>query len=859
MAIVTIDNREVEVKDAISILDAARSIGIDIPTFCFQARLSGLASCRLCLVEIEGQRKLQPSCVTPVMDGMVIKTNTPAVVESRRAMLEFILANHPLDCPVCDKAGECELQDMVFTFGPREGRFSDKKRRFHEKDYRLNSVVVKNANRCVQCQRCVRMCEEIVGAVALGAIGRGAWTEETGFVKSLEGCDHCGNCIEVCPVGSLMNYPYRYKSRPWDLAETDTICPYCGTGCHITVGLRDGNLMRVRSKKDTGINRETLCVKGRFGIDFITDEHRIKRPMVRKNNTLVPVSWRETWNCLQEKLSALIGSKKPVGGLASPRYTNEVLYTFQKLMRTVFKTNSIDSSVKFNVSDGKSPDLYEVLGDIISQRYSRVSLSDALDTDAVLILGGNITDENPVTDYTLRYTLSKKNLKLFIASIRPTRLDTDAGAVFRHLPGEESFILAGVLNGIIGSNKTDVLDKTFNNFETFKNAVKGSGNGGLTGLGGFIKDLVSGINTSKRISLFIGGELLRSSGASTSVQMLHNLINILDILKKVVNIQFLFDLPNQLGAWDMGVMPNMLPGYRRLDDSDGKGLFEKDWGVSLPSDAGDNFVRMMERSAKGEMGGLYILGEDPVLTYPDVNVVKDALSKLDLLIVQDAFLTETAKMADIVLPGSTFAENDGTFTNNEGRLQRVRGFHTPAFDSKKDIEILSHVASLTECKRVPSSSTDAFEEILRLIEPYKGINLQEIGGDGTMTHNSKAESLKKLYVPKISTPERTKALRLVTGNNLFHSGHLSERSRTLKALLDRPFVEINREDAADFNVEDGEDVLVCTRDSDIKVKVRTGRSFPRGVAFIPDNFKDVRLNRLFKRGEYPVCVEIKKV
>ncbi|MFQ5901467.1 MAG: 2Fe-2S iron-sulfur cluster-binding protein, partial [Thermodesulfobacteriota bacterium] len=350
---ITIDGKSLTVNDGTLILDAARSIGIEIPTFCYQAKLSRLASCRLCLVEIEGQRKLQPACATPVTDGMVINTSTPTVIASRRAMLEFILANHPLDCPICDQAGECELQDKVFAHGPREGRFAESKMVFHNRDYVLSPVIIKNSNRCVQCQRCVRVCREIVGAGVLGAIGRGASTEDTSFMREPLECDQCGNCIEVCPVGSLMRLPYRYKARPWDLVEIDTVCPYCSTGCHLTVGLREGKFLRVKSKRGKGVNEETLCVRGRFGLDFINSKKRLKRPLLRKHGVLVPVSWKEALSYIKTNLGNILETdgSETTGGIASARLTTEELYLFQKMMRTVFKTNNIDSTSRLGGED----------------------------------------------------------------------------------------------------------------------------------------------------------------------------------------------------------------------------------------------------------------------------------------------------------------------------------------------------------------------------------------------------------------------------------------------------------------------------------------------------------------------------
>ncbi|MEK7829152.1 MAG: 2Fe-2S iron-sulfur cluster-binding protein, partial [Deltaproteobacteria bacterium] len=343
MATVKINGKEITVEDGTLILDAARQAGFEIPTFCYQARLSRLGSCRMCLVEIGGQKKLQPSCVTPVLHGMEVFTENQTVKSARASMLDFLLANHPLDCPTCDKGGECELQDFVFKSGPRHSAFSEKKRRFHDKDEILSPIIVKNHNRCIHCERCVRICDEVVGASALGGIGRGAKTQETSFWNTRLDCDHCGNCIEVCPVGSFMSLPYRYKSRPWDLKETDTVCPYCATGCQITIGARNGEVLRVRSKIETGINKETLCARGRFGYPFIQSEKRLKSPMIKKNGALAACSWEEALSQVKLKFA----NAKKSAGIASARLTNEELYLFQKLMRNTFKTNNIDSGSRW--------------------------------------------------------------------------------------------------------------------------------------------------------------------------------------------------------------------------------------------------------------------------------------------------------------------------------------------------------------------------------------------------------------------------------------------------------------------------------------------------------------------------------
>ncbi len=817
MATVTIDGKTITVEDGTLILDAARSLGIEIPTFCYQAKLSRLASCRLCLVEIEGQKKLQPSCATPVLDGMVIHTQSPAVVTARRAMLEFLLANHPLDCPVCDKGGECELQDKVFAFGPREGRFTEWKRTFHSKDYVLSPVIIKNANRCVQCQRCVRICEEIVGASALGSIGRGVKTEETSFMRAWLNCDHCGNCIEVCPVGSLMSLPYRYKARPWDLKEVDTVCPYCGTGCTLTVGLRDGQLLRVRSRRQTGVNEETLCVKGRFGLDFVVHEDRIKRPMIRKNDVLVPVSWREVSNYLKERLLPLKGKGDSVGGLLSAQMTNEEIYTFQKLFREVFGSNNIDSSSRWPVaSEG---DFYPALLDLISTGIYRGNLREFLSADTLLVAGSNLTDENPVTEYAVRYTLSVLPLHLFILSSRPSRLDKAAKGVKRYIPGREVRILASVLKEVMKAHEED-LKRTFGDVgEVIQGEVIEDD---------FVRALSSRLLGSRRISILVGTDLLRSPLAVDAFRVISNLIKVLRAAGKECGLQFLFDRSNQMGAIDMG---------------------------AFPRDGGMGFGSLLEASRDGRISFLYVLGEDPVLNYPDGRLVREALSQVGLLLVQDAFMTETARMAHVVLPGATFAEKDGTFTSNEGRVQRVRAFYNPPFEARRDLEIISHIASLlgVDLETDPSS---IFAEIKDLISPYRGVDYEGLGDNGLFTGHEKG--VDKGLHPVAIRDVALEGWGFITGNHLYHSGYLSQRSRLLGSLIDAPFLEIGKEGADSLGVREGDSVKVRRNGQSIELKVRVKEGLPEGLLFIPENFGSLSINNLMEKGVYPFPVEVRK-
>lgn len=849
MAKITIDGTTREVADGALVLEVALEQGINIPTFCYMARLAPLASCRMCLVEIEGMGKLQPSCATPVADGMVVRTDTSLIADTRQSMLELLLANHPLDCPVCDKSGECELQDMVFEYGAGETRFHDQKRVFYTNDIELNPVIIFNAQRCIQCQRCVRICEEVVGAVALGTVEKGMDTKVTGFEGSLAGCDHCGNCIEVCPVGALMSTPYRYKSRPWDLKETDSICPYCGTGCHLSIGVRDGQLARVRSKYETGVNGETLCVKGRFGIDFIDGDNRLRTPLVRKEGALTAVSWEEAAAFIAKRAEGAVEKGGPAaGGLASPRLNNESLYLFQKLMRTVFRTNSVDSSSRFPAA---GPDAYQSLAGLFGSLYARRSLHRVLEADCILVLGATVTDETPVTEYLVRGAVRSRGNKLFIASARPSRLDSEAISSLRLLPGAEAYLLSALLNGIEGA------EKTFANMGALKKSLLQAAKTPPPEFGDFLEKVGTAFAAAASVTLLIGADLLRSPGAAAALSMARGLGTVLEALGKRAKVQFLFDRPNQMGAWELGALPGHLPGWRPVGDADARATFEEAWGASLPADSGADFRRMLERAEAGELDVLYVAGGDPLLSYPDGGLVESALSKVGLLIVQDAFMTGTARLADVVLPAATFAEEAGTFTNNEGKVQKLRPIRRPAFEAKPNAEIFALVAQALGCDLGPVSADAVFAEIARLVPSYRGLSHDGLGDDGSYTRTPPEEGDGgDLDDPPLAPPRRAKGLELVTGDSMFHSGYLSGNSRVLGNLSAEAYVEMNPEDAAGLELADGAGVIVRSVRAEMKARLKLNKRFPAGVVYVPENFADAPLNRLLKQGEYPCPVEV---
>lgn len=839
MVSVTINGQTVEVEPGSTILQVARRLGIDIPTFCYLKRLPPLASCRMCLVEIEGLRRLQPSCATAVTDGMVVRTDTSLIDETRSSMLDMLLANHPLDCPICDKGGECELQDMVMAYGPDRSRFRDPKRVFHSRDIRLSPVVIMNVNRCIQCQRCVRMCEEVVGAVALGTVEKGMDTAVTGFEGSLASCDQCGNCIEVCPVGALMSFPYRYKARPWDLAETDTVCPHCGTGCQVTVGARKGEFMRVRSKEEHGVNRETLCARGRFGLDFIEGHDRVKRPMIRRDGVLVPASWDEAGSHLRRRLEEVHG--KAVGGVISARLPNEVLYQFQKLLRTVFLTNNIDCSSRWSTR-------FDALAPILA-RYTRAPLNEVLGKECVLVIGGNVTEENPVTEYLLRDAARRRKTGLFMLTTRPSRLDDDAEAVVRVAPGAEAMKLHAIVAGLAA-----VAEK---NLDSETRAALGPTIGSVVA-DEDVDRLVAALKDRKTISLFVSVDLLRLPEARATFQQLSNLLQLLEILGKDASFQVLFDRANQLGSWDMGVLAGALPGMRVISDGAVRNAFGRDWATEIPNEPGADLDEMLDLCVSGKMGALYLIGSDPLIAYPDREFVAEALGACDLLIVQDSFLTETAALAEVVLPAAGYGEEPGTFTNNEGRVQKVRKFREPVFEARNNLEIFDFVAALRGRKLQHSTQSEIFKEIARTVPSYQGLSEDEIGADGAFTTTSAISpgSAFSALPPSCTTAD---GLMLVTGNCLFHNGYLSERSEILNTVANDPYVAMNALDAQELGLSAGDQVTVCSTRGALVAALKVERQFPRRLVFVPENYRSLRLNSLMRRGEYPCPVEVKRV
>ncbi|OLQ72258.1 hypothetical protein BIT28_24905 [Photobacterium proteolyticum] len=814
---VTINGVCHEFTPDITILEATRQLGLNLPTFCNHQLLKPVASCRVCLVEIEGIPRLQPSCATLITDGMVVNTDGDRATQARQSTIKLLLTNHPLDCPICDKGGECELQDTVLDHGPRVSYFEENKRVFTDKDPILNKVIVANSNRCIQCQRCVRVCDEVVGASAIGVIGRGADCLETGFDNNLNSCDHCGNCIEVCPVGALMRVEYRYKARPWDLITTETICPHCGTGCQISAETRNNQLVRVKAKPTSAVNKELLCTKGRFGIDFVDKAPRITQPMVRKDNELQAVSWDEALDALKENLQPLIQQGASATGVISARMTNEVLFRFHQFISKVFASEQIYCGNDIYQHDFQ-PGYQHALNSLLGQAYTNKPISELFNSDCVFVLGCNIGEQNPVSEYLLRSVFTRQPFTLLLASTRQSRLDLLAKAYIRYPPGHELALLQQLLSQL----KNDQLAEKDQSTENRSTKTQGSDE--LQSVPPELKDISDRLASAKSISLLIGSDLLTGANTKATANTLVQLQEILQQISSNVQFQFLFQHSNGLGALDIA----------------------SNW--QGPSQA------LVTSSTPPEI--LYVVDQElPFITDPDgtSNNTSSRIPRPQLMIYQGAFVNSTMEVADIVLPGFSFAETDGTFTNNEGRVQRVRPFYSATKSStnkngdrnssnsaKYDAEIFSLVTQCLE-KQGELGSLEPlhiFDEICHQLPAYQGLDWSQLdsnlafrssvpahpikhqvshqfshqGGEAFVQPSPLIEIEHELVPDTTPVPEaqtdNSQPFLLLTASSLYHSKDPIAASSQLNDIEKEAWIEIHEHDANRLRVNQNEPLLV---------------------------------------------------
>ncbi|MCK4404382.1 MAG: NADH-quinone oxidoreductase subunit NuoG [candidate division Zixibacteria bacterium] len=739
MVTLTIDGKKVTVEEGATILKAAQELGIEIPTFCFHDKLEPVGSCRMCLVEVEKMGKLQVACATPVSEGMVVKTDTPRVRAARKGVLEFLLINHPLDCPVCDKGGECELQNLVFKYGSDKSRYVEEKRRFsvdpksRYDDLTVGPQIIRNMNRCILCRKCVRFLTEIAGEVDLGTFGRGSKTEIGVLPDIPVDNPYSGNVVEICPVGALTSKSFRYKIRVWQTETTPSLCPLCGDGCNIKLWAKDDKIYRITSRRNDLIDEGFLCDKGRFGFEFVNHPDRLKHPLIKKDGELSPADWDEATELVTSKFGT---TKKQSGsgslaGVGSTKLTNEECYIFQKFFRVVLGTNNIDHRIN-SKHLLPSPTLKAN-----QQAYTMTnSISQIEKAKLIFVLGCDLQKEHPII--TLRVIKSvRKGNALFLANPESTRLNRFAQDELLYKKDTEPALINGVTREIIEEKLFDT-DKTVlseNEMEKLRGKVQSLDSEKVSQASGIalnqIKNLAHALAKAESIMILCGREISSHPQNTEIIDSLHDLLRLTGHQDKDnCGVNLLWQGCNSQGAMDCGVLPDRLPGYVDISDEVLRKKVEEIWKAKIPRNPGFDFNLLLEAAHQGKIKAMYIVGADPVSEYPDRDYVKDALKKLDFLVVQDIFLTETAKLAHVILPGASFAEKDGTFTSVERRVQKLGETFDPLANCRADWYIICMLAQAMGYEFEYTPPAQIFEELTRVSPIHSNLSWEDLGESG---------------------------------------------------------------------------------------------------------------------------------
>ncbi|MGH9513031.1 MAG: NADH-quinone oxidoreductase subunit NuoG [Terriglobales bacterium] len=767
---ITVDGKKVTAPAGTLLIEACKTAGIEVPSFCYYPNLSLQGACRMCLVRVEKMPKLQTACTTVITEGMTVATTSDEIHQARKSMVEMLLGNHPLDCPVCDAGGECELQDMTFSYGAAESKFIDVKN--HREEQQWSPVVYFDRPRCILCYRCVRVCGEGMDVWALGVQNRGVSSIIAPNLEDHLNCEECGMCIDICPVGALTSGAYRYKTRPWEMNHVGTTCTHCSDGCKTTLGvLRSDTGMEVvrgDNRDKSGINGDFLCIKGRYAFDFANHEDRLTLPLIRKDGRLTSSTWEEAFELIGKKFAAIrdVGGGQAIGVIGSTRTTNEENYLLQKFARVVLRTNNIDHH--------RTADYPAFAAALSGQHESTATMRDVYNAPAILLIGNDPTDQHPLLAWQIRNNVRLHSSHLYVVNSKPIKLRRQA-TIFSQLPENAESNFAKFLGGDDSALESIVGE----------NGPRESWN-----------ELRDKLRAEQNLVIIFGSEirgdavaaLVKSGGQMQGAKFI-----------------CLGDYANSRGAADMGLYPDLLPGYQPVAKSN---RLHEEWN-GIPQTPGMTLPEMLEGAKSGNVKALYVVGANPV---GRLGVEPSDLAQA-FVVVQDMFLTETATIADVVLPAANAYEKSGTFTNTCGDLQILKkaGEVTAA---KSDFEMIVRVADaagfdvhklvpfgrgsradMGQSRGAQSGENDRhnvwleanglgpkmspfdpmaiLDEIQRLVPGYDVSRINLLAGNDehtSLSHSGGAQQDPNLIVP--------------ANNDLFSSGTLGRYSRTLNSVIE---------------------------------------------------------------------------
>lgn len=846
----TIDGREIETVKGKTVLEAAKDNGIDIPVFCYHPCLKSIGACRICLVEIEKWPKLQVSCATAATEGMVVSTNSERVIKARQGVLEFILANHPLDCPTCDKGGECPLQDTTFKYGLDFSRFHEKKRRFIKNenstfdDLKIGPEVIRNQNRCIHCYRCTRLVEERFFEEDLGHYQRGAFTEilppPGGEIRNM----YSGNVVENCPVGALTNDDWRYKVRVWKTTEVPTICHYCSDGCNLRMSVFRNKIYRGQSRANQAIDEGLPCDLGRYGYQFVHHDDRLTRPMIKKNDELVECTWNEALTVIRTKLEKTISNlgASGVACLVGESLANEDYYAIGRFFRSVIGTNSIDHRIyrkkklSFN-EDAVSRELC----------WNKLDIADLENGRHFVIIGGDPNSENPITALRMLKAKRYSNAKITLLNPMPTALNRASDDEIIYKAFSEIHLLQGLARIIIEKKLYDPENKALKADE-IKAFLKNTKEYDIdtvskrTGLSPEKLEYLAKSLCSSKNTVFVAGETIRVHYQRDPILIsLYNLAKLTGNLHgNGAGILMMGGESNTKGCYYFGMRPDRLPYDLPIIKKDN---LKEVWD-DVSDQPGFDTVDILQKIAEEKIECGFLLGLDAVDHYPDQEYIRSSLSKLDFMVVADLFLTDTARMADVVLPITSHFESDGTFVNWEGCLQRFNRVIKRPGDIRSLWQICSQLSALFDKDFEFSTAADIFSQYAPLMG-QSGINtLKDIPETGLRFNKNKAYPVFPLMAVEYREPSSEDLpLTILSGNGDHHFGrNFSTRCDSLNNFLADPYVALNPKLAEEMTISEGDLVKLENSSGKIVAKAVIWTNLPEDVVFIPDNFIEVKVN-----------------
>ena len=869
---ITLNGREVSGHPGMTILELARESGVDIPTLCNHPQLAPFGACRICLVEDERSGALSASCVTPIAPGMVINTESPKVQERRRTIIKLMLASHPDSCLVCDKGNRCELRQIASAMGI--GLVEFQRIPLLATIEEVNPFIERDLSKCILCAKCIRVDHELVVEGAIDYIHRGfASKPSTLNDMPLEHseCTFCGTCVSVCPTGALMEKQRTYRGTA--ATTVSTTCPFCGCGCSISLEVVDNKIVRARPGKESSVNRGALCVKGSYGHDFVHSPERLTSPLLKTNNGFEKITWEKALDLVASKLNQIKKEHGPnsLAVFGSSKCTNEENYLLQRFARSVLGTNNIDNGSRLYSAASRIG-----LGWAVGFPGTTNHLNDLEHSEVILVIGANLTSSAPIVGYAVKRAVRYKGAKLIVVDPQQTKLSSFAHIWLRPKVGTDVALLNGLATVIVTE---DLIDEEFvtrrtDNFEAYSKSLEICTPEYVEKITGVpSKDICRAARLfagANKASIVYGDGITQHVTGTEAVMALANLAMLTGNMGRRGGIYAMQSDRNGQGACDMGALPDLLPGYQSVEDAQARKRFADHWGVSLPADIGLTALEMIEQAKSGKVKGMYIVGENPVLGFPNSALVREALASLDFLVVQDIFLTDTAKLANVVLPAASFAEKDGTFTNFEGRIQRVRRAIRPLGESLPDWEIILHLAEkMGQPIKYPSLQkfVDEIEELVPLYRDL-GYGVLEKGSlekrsPGETELDSKPVGTRRLYkgqfpcgfgrfssaqhelpaeIPKDGYP-----LTLLTGSILFHSGDGSRSSRSsrLSKFSPQAYVEIGEHDAELLGISNGSEVKLISPVGEVAAVARIADTLPEGTLFMPSSFPSAPVNQLF--------------